>query len=76
MSKEKSPQIVTLDGASYDANDFNEQQMQYLNHVIDLDRKLNSTMFQIQQLQVGKDSFMRMLKEALADVAQIVDPKD
>jgi hypothetical protein len=36
-----------------------------LNHTIDLDRKIGSTQFQLQQLQVGKDSFFKLLKEAL-----------
>lgn len=61
----KKPQIVTIDGVEHDANDFSEQQLTYLNHCIDLDRKIKSTEFQIQQLQVGKDAFMRMLKSAL-----------
>ena len=61
----KKPQIVTIDGVEYDANDFTEQQLTYLNHCIDLDRKIKSTEFQIQQLQVGKDAFMKLLKSAL-----------
>jgi hypothetical protein len=36
------------------------------NHCLDLDRKLASTQFQAQQLQVGKDAFLKMLKESLA----------
>jgi hypothetical protein len=66
MSKEKSPQIVTIDGVEHDANTFTEQQILLLNHTVDLDRKIGSTQFQLQQLQVGKDSFLKLLKEALA----------
>jgi hypothetical protein len=66
MSKEKSPQIVTIDGVEHDANTFTEQQVLLLNHTIDLDRKIGSTQFQLQQLQVGKDSFLKLLKDALA----------
>ena len=66
MSKEKSPQIVTIDGVEHDANDFNENQILLMNHTIDLDRKIGSTQFQLQQLQVGKDSFLKLLKDALA----------
>ena len=65
MSKDKSPQIVTIDGVEHDANTFTEQQILLLNHTIDLDRKIGSTQFQLQQLQVGKDSFFKLLKEAL-----------
>ena len=62
----KQPQIVTIDGTEFDANDFNEQEVTYLNHCIDLDRKIGSTQFQLQQLMVGKDAFLGMLKAELA----------
>jgi hypothetical protein len=65
MANEKS-QIVNIDGVEYDTKDFNEQQAILLNHVVDLERKLGSTRFQLDQLQVGRDAFFNMLKEALA----------
>ena len=61
----KKPQIVTIDGTEHDANTFSEQQILFLNHSVDLDRKISSTQFQMQQLQVGKDAFLKMLKESL-----------
>ncbi|NBQ97494.1 MAG: hypothetical protein EBT26_03830 [Microbacteriaceae bacterium] len=63
----QKPQIVTIDGVEYDANDFNENQLLLLNHCADLDRKIGSTQFQLQQLNVGKDAFLTMLKEALKE---------
>jgi hypothetical protein len=63
----KKPQIVTIDGTESDVNDFNENQLLLLNHTADLDRKIASTQFQLQQLNVGKDAFLTMLKEALKD---------
>jgi hypothetical protein len=63
----KKPQIVTIDGTDFDVNDFNENQLLLLNHTADLDRKIASTQFQLQQLNVGKDAFLTMLKEALKD---------
>ena len=64
----KKPQIVTIDGVEHDANTFTEQQVLLLNHCVDLDRKIGSTTFQLQQLQVGKDSFLKLLKDDLAKV--------
>ena len=61
----KKPQLVTIDGTEYDANDFNEQQVTLLNHCMDLERKIGSTQFQLQQLLVGKDAFLNMLKTEL-----------
>jgi hypothetical protein len=72
MSKEKSPQVVTIDGVEHNIDAFTEQQILLLNHTVDLDRKIGSTQFQLQQLQVGKDAFLKMLKDDL----QTVESKD
>jgi hypothetical protein len=61
----KKPQIVTIDEVEYDANNFTELQARLFNHCLDLDRKLASTVFQLEQLQVGKDEFLKRLKEEL-----------
>ena len=58
----KKPQLVTIDNVEHDANTFTEQQVLLLNHCVDLDRKIGSTNFQLQQLQVGKDAFLSLLK--------------
>ena len=67
----KKPQIVTIDGVEHDANTFTEQQILLLNHTIDLDRKIGSTQFQLQQLMVGKDAFLGMLKAELAKPKEV-----
>lgn len=61
----KKPQLVTINGVEHDANTFTEQQVLLLNHCVDLDRKISSTRFQLQQLEVGKDSFLSLLKTEL-----------
>ena len=71
MSKTNTPQVITIDGTEYNANDFNEQEVTYLNHIIDLDRKIGSTQFQLQQLMVGKDAFLNMLKAELAKPKEV-----
>jgi hypothetical protein len=74
MAKNKEPQIVKIDDVEYDANNFNEQQVVLFNHCLDLDRKIGSTTFQLQQLNVGKDAFIKLLKEALvATDAEVVE---
>jgi len=69
----KQSQIVTIDGTEHNANDFNEQEVVYLNHCIDLDRKIGSTQFQLQQLMVGKDAFLNMLKAELAKPKEVLN---
>jgi len=61
----KKPRRVTLDGIEYDANTFTEEQTHLLDHCTDLDRKVLTTRFQLQQLEVGKDAFLKMLKGSL-----------
>ena len=63
---EKQIKPLNIDGIEYDANNFTEEQVILTNHCLDLDRKLASTQFQAQQLQVGKDAFLNMLKQSLA----------
>lgn len=72
MANEKS-QIVSIDGVEYDTKDFTEQQTVLLNHVVDLERKIGSTRFQLDQIQVGRDAFFNMLKEALAAKPEVAD---
>jgi hypothetical protein len=62
----KQPQIVNIDGIEHNVETFNENQILLLNHTVDLDRKIGSTQFQLQQLQVGKDAFLKLLKDELA----------
>jgi len=65
MSKEtNNPQIV-IDDKEYDFNSMTDQQKILVNHVADLDRKINSTQFNLDQLLVGKQAFLTMLKEDL-----------
>jgi hypothetical protein len=68
----KKPQIVSIDGTEYDANNFTEEQVTLFNHCADLERKIGSTAFQLQQLHVGKDAFIRLLKTALEAPAEKV----
>jgi hypothetical protein len=39
-----------------------------ISHIADLDRKIRSTQFNLDQLSVGRDAFMQMLNASLAEV--------
>jgi hypothetical protein len=67
---EKKTNPVTIDGVEYQFEDMTPEQQTLLNHVIDLDRKLNSAKFNVDQLQVGRDAFFGLLKTALNTVEQ------
>ena len=59
--KENSEQKITINDTEYLVSDLTEQQIVMVNHVQDLDRKLSSAQFNIDQLNVGRNSFMNML---------------
>jgi hypothetical protein len=65
MGKDNKSQMITIDDIEYDTAEFTEEQVTLTNHCLDLDRKIANMNFQLQQLQVGKDSFLRMLKASL-----------
>ena len=57
---------VTIDDVEYAFEDMKPEQQQMVNHLIDLDRKIGSTQFNLDQLNVGKQAFLTMLRESLA----------
>ena len=68
---EKKTNPVTIDGIEYIFEDMTAEQQTLLNHVIDLERKLNSAKFNVDQLQVGRDAFFTMLKTSLESVTDV-----
>jgi hypothetical protein len=73
MANQQS-QIVTIDGVEFKVEDMTEQQQMLLNHVADLERKIGSTKFQMDQLQVGRNAFFGLLKQALEAKPAETDP--
>jgi hypothetical protein len=41
-----------------------------ISHIADLDRKIGSAKFNLDQLQVGRDAFVNMLTKSLTDGAE------
>jgi len=62
--KEK-PQTVTIDDIEYKVDDLTEEQVALVNHVADLDRKIGSSKFNLDQLNVGRRAFMDLLTGSL-----------
>ena len=63
---------ATIDDVTYDFEDMKPDQQAMVNHLVDLDRKISSTAFNLDQLQVGKNAFLSMLRESLAKVDEVV----
>jgi len=64
---EKQTKTVTINDKSYTEDQLNDAQKVMVNHVADLDRKIGSANFNIDQLKVGRQGFMTMLKASLED---------
>jgi hypothetical protein len=60
---------LTIDGVEYQLEDMTQDQQILVNHVADLERKLSSARFNVDQLQVGRDAFFELLKQSLAKVS-------
>ena len=75
MGKDKkTPQTVTIDDKEYSVDDLTQEQISMVNHVSDLDRKLSSAQFNLDQLNVGRGAFMNMLTESLkAEEVEVVE---
>ena len=69
---EKQTKTVSINGTDYTEDQLTDQQKVMINHVADLDRKIGSTQFNLDQLQVGKQAFMDMLTKSLEEAPQEV----
>lgn len=57
--------LITVNDIEYNIEDMTDAQKAMLNHVQDLDRKLGNAQFNLDQLSVGREAFVKMLAESL-----------
>lgn len=57
---------ITINNVEYQFEDLTPEQQGLFQHCIDLDRKIASAAFNLDQLKVGKDAFIKMLEQSLA----------
>ena len=60
---EKTP--IVINDKEYLVEDLTQEQQTMVNHVSDLDRKLSSARFNLDQLSVGREAFVNMLARSL-----------
>lgn len=63
---EKKTTPITIGDKEYQFEDLTPEQQALFNHCVDLDRKINSTRFNLDQLQVGKNAFYELLTKSLS----------
>ena len=57
---------VDINGTEYSEDQLTDEQKMLINHIADLDRKMGSAQFNLDQLRVGRDAFVNMLTASLA----------
>ena len=63
--KQKEKPIVTINDKDYVYEDMTDEQKTIINHINDLDRKIGTSQFNLDQLMFGKSAFMNALNESL-----------
>ena len=62
---EKKTQTIVIDDVEHDLNEMTQEQQTLVQHCLDLERKIASAQFSLDQLNVGKQAFISMLKQSL-----------
>ena len=73
---EKKTNTITINGTDYTEDQLNDTQKVMVNHVADLDRKIGSANFNLDQLKMGRMAFMNALTVSLStepEEAEVVD---
>ncbi len=66
MSKRKKDKtIITVNDEEHIYEDMTDEQKGIINHISDLDRKIGSSQFNLEQLTFGKNAFVNALSQSL-----------
>lgn len=63
MTEEKK--VITIDDVDYTEDQLTDAAKACINHINSLDQKISSAKFNLDQLQVGRDAFVQLLKAEL-----------
>jgi uncharacterized protein YdeI (BOF family) len=62
---EKKTQTITINDIEYTEDQLTDEQKVMINHIGDLDRKIRSAQFNLEQLNVGREAFVNLLTGSL-----------
>ena len=63
--EKKEKPVLSLDGNEYVIEDMTVEEKQMINHINDMQNKINTNGFMREQLEVGKEAFIVRLRESL-----------
>jgi hypothetical protein len=58
---------ITIDDVEYTEDQLTDAAKACINHINSLDQKIGSAKFNLEQLQVGRDAFVQLLKAELPE---------
>ena len=67
---ENQTKTITINGTDYTEDQLTNEQKAMINHIADLERKIGTTQFNLDQLNVGRQAFANMLNESLAEATE------
>ena len=70
MAKNEN-KTITVNEVEHNIEDLTEQQIAMVNHIADLDKKLGSLVFNMDQLKVGRKAFVNMLSQSLDEPKEV-----
>ena len=65
MAEDKK--VITIDDKDYTEDQLTDTQKTIINHINSLQQKIGSAEFNLDQLKVGKEAFVRMLGDSLKE---------
>lgn len=65
MGKNEKAPFIVLDDAEYKEEDLTQEQKAIVSHIADLERKIGSAQFNLDQMSFGRTAFVNLLKESL-----------
>ena len=64
MAKDEK-KTITVNDQTHNVEDLTDVQVTMVNHLQDLERKLSSARFNVDQLTVGREAFIKLLEDSL-----------
>ena len=61
----KDKAVVSIDGSEYSIDDMDDNEKLMVQHLADLNRKIDGATFNLQQLQFGRQAFIDALRVSL-----------
>jgi hypothetical protein len=66
----ENKKTIVINDKEYTEDQLTDQQKIMVNHIADLDRKMGTTQFNLDQLAVGKQAFVDMLTKSLDEAVE------